>query len=84
MACLDVPACRDTALQMAMTIYGVKTGSAISAKALKVFFVILSDGKLMDKLNFLFNDFANTKTRLLSRRSLSAMLRLLCRMPGQL
>ena len=62
-------------------MYGVKTKMAISAKALKVFFVILSDGKLMDKLTFLFNDFANTRTRLLSRRSMSAMLRLLCRFP---
>ena len=41
----------------------------------QVFFVVLSEGKLMEKLSYLFNDFANSRTRLLSRRSLSAMLR---------
>ena len=82
MPALDVQACAETALQTAMTIYGVKsTSSVIPAKALKVFFVILSEGKLVDKLSYLFGDFANLRTKLLSRRSLSALLRLLCRFP---
>jgi len=84
MTCLDVPACADTALQMVMSVYGAgrtRAAGAISAKALKVFFVVLSEGKLMEKLSYLFNDFANSRTRLLSRRSLSAMLRLLARFP---
>jgi len=94
MASLDVQACSQTTLQLALMIYGAGANSrscltadshnsisSISVKALKVFCVLLCDAKLMDKLTYLFADFANSKTKLLSRRSLSALLRLVARFP---
>ena len=80
-------ACTETTLAAAMAIYGVNQGSVdyqcISAKALKVFCVLLCEGRLVDKFSYLYREFSSgnaTNMRLMARRSLSGLLRLFCKL----
>ena len=70
-----------------MTIYGVNHGTieyqCISAKALKVFCVLLCEGRLIDKFSYLCQEFSSGKAKnmkFLTRRSLSGLLRLFCKL----
>ena len=70
-----------------MTIYGVKhinsDFQSISAKALKVFCVMLCDGRLIDKFCYLYQEFSSGKAKnmkFLTKRSLSGLLRLFCKL----
>ena len=70
-----------------MTMYGVNHENigyqCISAKALKVFCVILCEGRLIDKFSYLYQEFSIVKAKtmkFLARRSLSGLLRLFCKL----
>lgn len=83
MPTLDVSACSEAALRAVMLICGANR-QYVSPKALKVFLVLLCDARLSDKLSYLFQEFstgAGHQAGLLTRRSLSTLLRLLCKLP---
>ena len=81
-----------------MMIYGVNPNQGvieqcISANALKVFLVLLCEGRLVDKFAYLFQEFAsgrrigtgsagkgNNGENWMARRSLSGLLRLFCKL----
>ena len=70
-----------------MSLYGVNNGSSdfqsISAKALKVFCVLLCEGRLIDKFCYLYQEFSSGKAKnmkFLTRGNLSGLLRLLCKL----
>ena len=70
-----------------MAIYGVNHGTSdyqsISAKALKVFCVLLCEGRLIDKFCYLYQEFSSGKAKnmkFLTKRSLAGLLRLFCKL----
>ena len=55
----------------------------ISTKALKVFCVLLCEGRLIDKFSYLYQEFSSGKAKnmkFLTRRSLSSLLSLFCKL----
>ena len=70
-----------------MALYGVNNTNAdvqsISAKALKVFCVMLCEGRLIDKFCYLYQEFSSGKAKnmkFLTRGSLSGLLSLFCKL----
>ena len=55
---IDVSACTEVTRKIAFAIYG---DDNIGVAFLKVFFTILCEAKLKDKLGYLFKDFSNSK-----------------------
>ena len=55
---IDVSACTEVSRKIAFTIFG---GENIGVAFLKVFFTILCEAKLKDKLGYLFKDFSNSE-----------------------
>ena len=60
---IDVSACTEVTRKIAFAIYG---DDNIGVAFLKVFFTILCEAKLKDKLGYLFKDFSNSKSFLLN------------------
>ena len=55
---IDVSACTEVSRRIAFSVYG---DDHIGVAFLKVFFTILCEARLKDKLAYLFKDFANSK-----------------------
>ena len=60
---IDVSACTEVSRKIAFTIFGDEN---IGVAFLKVFFTILCEAKLKDKLGYLFKDFSNSKYQFLT------------------
>ena len=63
---IDVSACTEVSRKIAFTIFGDEN---IGVAFLKVFFTILCEARLKDKLGYLFKDFSNSKYQFLIRFS---------------
>ena len=69
---IDVAACTETALKIAIMMYG--NDNHIGAAFLKVFFIVLCESRLKDKLAYLFKDFAYTENGLMNKQGIKAFL----------
>ena len=65
-------ACTETALKIAIMMYG--NDNHIGAAFLKVFFIVLCESRLKDKLAYLFKDFAYTENGLMNKQGIKAFL----------
>ena len=63
---IDVSACTEVSRKIAFTIFGDEN---IGVAFLKVFFTILCEARLKDKLGYLFKDFSNSKYQFLIKCS---------------
>lgn len=75
---LDVSACAETALRAAFMVYGDNT---IGVSFLKVFFVILCEARLRDKLAYFYKDFATPESGMLTRRGVTSLLTQMTKLP---
>ena len=69
---MDVEALTSAALKFALMVSNNgqeddKSGGSILVKHLKVFFVVLSDGRLREKLMYLYRQFADANTTFMTK-----------------
>ena len=68
---IDVSACTETSMKTAIMVFGNEN---ISAAFLKVFFTVLCEARLKDKLAYLFKDFASIDNGLMNKKGVKSFL----------
>ncbi len=78
---MDVEALTEAALKYATLIFDSKGTGGIPVRSLKVFFVLMCEGRLRDKFLYLFRHFSDHSNSVMSRTSLSSLLNAVVQLP---